>query len=118
MKVDENDPRPAYAQLADGLRTAIRDGKFAPGERLPAGRDLAASSGVALMTARKAIDVLRAEGLVHSVHGRGVFVTATQSDGQASDLDALRTAVSDLTRRVAELERRVPARASKRSPRQ
>ena len=114
MKVDDNDPRPPYAQLADDLRVAIRSGRLAPGERLPPGRDLAASSGVALMTARKAIDVLRAEGLVHSVQGRGVFVSGDRSKAPGSDVDDLRVAVADLTERVARLERRMASRRGDR----
>jgi DNA-binding GntR family transcriptional regulator len=106
MKVDNNDPRPPYAQLADNLRAAIQEGRLAPGERLPAGRDLALQSGVALMTVRKAIDVLRSEGLVSSVHGRGVFVRADEPEGAFDELAALRASVEDLAERVAELEQR------------
>lgn len=114
MKVDDNDPRPPYAQLADDLRAAIRSGRLAPGQRLPPGRDLAASSGVALMTARKAIEVLRAEGLVNSVQGRGVFVSTDRSKAPGSEVDDLRAAVADLTERVVRLERRLESRRGNR----
>ena len=106
MKVDSNDPRPAYVQLADELRVAIRAGDLAPGERLPTGKELAASAGVAVMTVRQALEVLRSEGLIRTVHGRGAFVTAGADGGPSTELGALRIAVEDLTRRVQAIEAR------------
>jgi GntR family transcriptional regulator len=107
MKVDDNDPRPPYVQVADALRTAIRDGQLAPGQRLPPGRELATQFGVALMTARKAIDALRTDGLVISQQGRGVFVTAVKPEMPADDLTALKATVEDLARRLSDLETRL-----------
>lgn len=103
MNVDPNDPRPAYVQLADGLREAIRSGQLAAGDRLPTGKDLATSSGVAVMTARQALNVLRAEGLIRTVHGRGAFVM-TPSDGPSADPTTLRALIDELTKRVDALE--------------
>ena len=104
MKVDSNDPRPAYAQVADDLRASIEVGRLKPRDRLPAGRELAAEYGVAVMTIQKALDVLRREGLVVSQQGRGVFVTATTPQQEANDLATLRADLDDLTRRVTDLE--------------
>jgi DNA-binding GntR family transcriptional regulator len=106
MKVSDNDPRPPYAQVADALRQSIRSGELSPGTRLPSGRDLASRFGVALMTAQKAIDVLRSEGMVQSHQGRGVFV-ADHAHVKDDDLATLRADLIALTERVAELEQRV-----------
>ncbi|WP_406048312.1 GntR family transcriptional regulator [Kribbella sp. NBC_00889] len=103
MQVDNADPRPAYVQVADRLRDLIRNGTLRPGDRLPAGHDLSEQFGVAIMTVRKAIDVLRLEGAVSSQQGRGVFVTAAAAK-EPADLESLRVAVERLTVRVAALE--------------
>lgn len=70
--ISEDDPRPAYVQLAAILRARIQAGQITA--RLPSERDLHAEFGVAPMTARKAVRVLADEGLVMVVPGRGVYV--------------------------------------------
>jgi DNA-binding GntR family transcriptional regulator len=74
MPIRHDDPRPPFQQLADELRTAIAAGELAEGQRLPSNRDLAEQFGIAPMTAQSAIRVLRDEGLVVSLQGRGTFV--------------------------------------------
>ena len=107
MKVETNDPRPPYVQVADGLRRAIQTGELAAGTKLPSGRELAAEWGVALMTLQKAVDQLRAEGLVYSQQGRGVFVAASADRPPADDLASLRSTVEDLSRRLEAVERQL-----------
>ena len=41
MDLDPDDPRPPYQQVANALRAAILTRKFAPGEKLPSGNELA-----------------------------------------------------------------------------
>jgi GntR family transcriptional regulator len=65
---------PASRQLADKLREAIVNGTFRPGAKLPSERELARSYDIARNTARQAIAILQAEGLVEPQHGRGVYV--------------------------------------------
>ncbi len=74
MAINRNDPRSPSRQIADDLRTAIRDGEIKPGERLPSERDLVDRYGIAPQTARQAVAALKTEGLVDSRAGRGVFV--------------------------------------------
>lgn len=45
-----------------------------PGDRLPGENDLMATHGVARMTARRALSVLRDEGVAEARKGAGVFV--------------------------------------------
>jgi DNA-binding transcriptional regulator YhcF (GntR family) len=72
--LDPDDPRPPYVQVASALRAAILTKKLQPGEKLPSGSQLAERYGVARMTVQTAIRELRAEGLVVSRQGSGVFV--------------------------------------------
>lgn len=65
---------PKYRLIADDLRSAIRCGHFAPGDRLPGENLLMERYGVARMTARQALSVLQSEGLTMARKGSGVFV--------------------------------------------
>jgi GntR family transcriptional regulator len=103
-KIDPNDPRPPYQQIADDLRRAIGEGELRPGERMPSSREFATSYGVAPMTVHQAIRVLRDEGLVNSWQGRGVFVRSESDAEQSIDLSAqlqeTRQRVDDLSSRI------------------
>jgi len=66
--------RPAYLQVADALREQITSGQFPPGAQLPTERALQETWQVSSKTVRAALDQLRAEGLIVSYQGRGVFV--------------------------------------------
>lgn len=65
---------PTFRQLADQLRAAIVSGEIAPGDFLPSIHELMTATGLAQATVQKARDVLRAEGLVDTSPGRGMFV--------------------------------------------
>lgn len=66
----------AWRQIADAIAAEIRGGGFAPGEQLPTEAQFAVRFGVNRHTARRAIGVLAAEGLVRAAQGRGTFVEA------------------------------------------
>ena len=63
--------------VARRLSDAIISGLLRDGEKLPSEADLARSMGVALVTAREALEVLRVNSLVETRRGRegGSFVT-------------------------------------------
>lgn len=65
---------PPSRRIAEALRQAIQAGELAPGAQLPSERELARQYGAARNTARQAIAILQAEGLVEAQHGRGAFV--------------------------------------------
>lgn len=73
-KVDTGSDRPVFQQIADQLREEIARGGLSVGERLPSEAELMKLYGVARMTVRQALGVLKAEGLIVAEHGRGVFV--------------------------------------------
>ena len=60
--------------MEDALRAAIRDGRLAPGDRLPSSRALAADLGVTRGVVVDAYDQLAAEGYVTTVQGSGTVV--------------------------------------------
>lgn len=74
MATKGNDRQPKYKLIADALKETIAAGEYGPGDRLPGENDLMAEHGVARMTARQALGVLRDEGIVTARKGAGNFV--------------------------------------------
>ncbi|WP_165398687.1 GntR family transcriptional regulator [Streptomyces albidoflavus] len=68
-----------YRAIADDLRKDISSGRYPPGMKLPRQQDIAAEYGVSDITVRKAVEVLRKEGLVES-RGRGGHVVREHPD--------------------------------------
>jgi GntR family transcriptional regulator len=62
-----------YQRILEELRGAILSERIAPGEQLPSENELAERYGTTRPTVRRAIALLKAEGLVQSEQGRGVF---------------------------------------------
>lgn len=67
-------PVPLYQQLAAVIRERIDSGVLAPGAMVPSEADLVSEFGVARVTVRAAIKVLREQGVIHTVRGEGSFV--------------------------------------------
>ena len=65
-----------YARIVAHVEQAIAAGELAPGDRLPAERELAAEHGVSRMTVRQALQTLESRGLLRRAIGRngGSFV--------------------------------------------
>ena len=82
VPVDPNSAEWPYQQVAAQLREQIASGEMGP--RLPSAMDLAERMGVAPNTVQRALKVLREEGLIYSVPGRGTFVT-NQDDPHMPD---------------------------------
>lgn len=72
--VDQLDPTPLKRQLANLLRAQIESGELEPGKPLPSESYLQQEHGVSRGTAREAVAILRNEGLVITIQGRGTFV--------------------------------------------
>lgn len=72
--MDKTSGVPRHRQIAADLREKITSGVWAPGEKLPSERSMIDLYGVSRPTIRDALELLRAEGMVVTEHGRGVFV--------------------------------------------
>lgn len=66
---------PIYTQLCERLTLAIVSGGYAPGQRLPAVRELALDAGVNPNTVQRALGELERLGLVYAQRTAGRFVT-------------------------------------------
>jgi DNA-binding transcriptional MocR family regulator len=90
-------PIARYKQLVDRYAAEIREGRLAPGTRLPTHRQLAATEGLALVTATRVYAELEAMGLVSGETGRGTFVReAALPRSLGIDQQALAAGVVDL----------------------
>nr|WP_221374180.1 TetR/AcrR family transcriptional regulator C-terminal domain-containing protein [Actinoplanes polyasparticus] len=86
---------PVYRRIAAELADRIAAGEPPPGERIMSTRQIMAEYDVAMATATKVINQLRAEGLVRPKPGVGTIVAgATRPTGTAPDRDlVVRTAI-------------------------
>ena len=69
-----NLPGPRYLAIAEALASDVRNGKLAPGDRLPTHRDLAFRLGVTVGTVSRAYAEAERRGLIGGEVGRGTFV--------------------------------------------
>jgi len=74
VTIDPGIAEPVYRQVAAVIRGRIESGEIPPGRAVPSESQLMGEFGIARETARKAVRVLRDEGLVEIVQGRGAFV--------------------------------------------
>src|SRR5918995_847885 len=82
VALDRSRPRGLRAQVEEGLRAAIRDGRLVPGVRLPSSRALATDLGVTRGVVVDAYDQLAAEGYVTTVQGSGTVVNDVGADAR------------------------------------
>ena len=72
--VDPHDPVPLYQQVARELRNMIISGELAPRDALPSELTIQQRYQVSRGTARRAIEMLRDEGLIYTVPQRASYV--------------------------------------------
>lgn len=104
-QLDPNDSRAPVYQLADSLRAA-----YEPGAKLPHTDELTQSWHVSVTVVRRAVALLRDEGLVTSTPGIGTFYVAERPKPRTrpavsteNELTALAQQAADLAKRLTEL---------------
>jgi len=73
-KIDPTGPVPPYKQIAEIIRQRNVSGEYPEGSRIPTESEMVETWEVARTTARRAIALLREEGLVDTVPQRGTYV--------------------------------------------
>lgn len=98
--------RPSLSsQVADAIKAQIEAGYYAPGDKLPTEPALIDKFGFSRTVVREAIAALRADGLVESRQGSGVFVIGPrQSDPGLKLFTGETDKISDI---IEELELRI-----------
>jgi GntR family transcriptional regulator len=98
LTVDDNDKRPLYQQVVDGVKALIACGDLHEGMTLPSVRQVAGDLGVNLNTIAVAYRQLQDEGFLNVRHGSGAVVLSRRerSVREQSFSKPLRTALTDL----------------------
>lgn len=65
---------PIYIQIVSQIKKLVLDRKLKPGDSIPAMRTLAKDLNVSVITVQKAYEILRDEGFLNTVVGKGTFV--------------------------------------------
>ncbi|MDH6453472.1 GntR family transcriptional regulator [Streptomyces sp. SAI-149] len=76
-RIDRRSGVPAFQQIVQQTKQALRLGVLVPGDRLPTAKDVAETSAVNPNTTLKAYRELEREGLVEPRPGQGTFVRRT-----------------------------------------
>ena len=76
---------PKFREIADHYRGRILGGELRPGDEVPSERALAIEYGVSRPTATRALELLRHQGLVHSIQGSGTYVSDVAVNRRASE---------------------------------
>ncbi len=108
-KLDPDDRRPPYRQVADHIRAAVDSGDYAAGEKLPSYDALAEEFGVSLGVVKRAMMQLRDERVVVIRHGQGSYARVDREPDtvESSDLDELRAEMANMGERLQAVERRL-----------
>ena len=71
---------PIYEQIVDQIKTLIRNKELKENDILPSVLSLAKELKISALTVKKAYDNLESEGFTITVHGKGTYVAATNSE--------------------------------------
>ncbi|MER8234747.1 GntR family transcriptional regulator [Streptomyces sp. NPDC101490] len=78
-------PHAPYMAVLAELSADIKAGAYRPGDKIPSDAELVKRFGVARMTVRRAVGILRERGVVRTEWGKGTFVVDPAEDRQADD---------------------------------
>lgn len=71
---------PIYEQIVDQIKAQIRNGDLRENDILPSVRALSKELKISALTVKKAYDALEEEGFAVTVHGKGTYVAATNTE--------------------------------------
>ncbi|HJA12406.1 MAG TPA: GntR family transcriptional regulator [Candidatus Mediterraneibacter merdipullorum] len=94
---------PIYEQIVDQVKARITAGDLGENDVLPSVRTLAKDLKISALTVKKAYDNLEQEGYTVTVHGKGTFVAAANTErlreAQRAEVEADLEAVLQKARR-------------------
>lgn len=71
---------PIYEQIVDQIKMLIRNGELKENDNLPSVRTLSKELKISALTVKKSYDNLESEGFTVTVHGKGTYVAATNTE--------------------------------------
>ena len=69
-----------YEQIVAQIKMLIRNGELKENDNLPSVRTLSKELKISALTVKKAYDNLESEGFTVTVHGKGTYVAATNTE--------------------------------------
>ncbi|MBI3217132.1 MAG: GntR family transcriptional regulator [Mycobacterium sp.] len=96
LRVDDHAGKPLFDQLRSQIIEGIRDGRLAPGTRLPTVRELAGQLGLAVNTVARAYRELESAGILETRGRFGSFVA--RADPADAAMAAAAQAYADAAR--------------------
>ena len=103
LRLDFTGGVPIYQQIRNQIVVAIASGDLKPGEKLPTVRALAEETGINMMTASKAYQLLKAEGYITTGRRDGAMVRVPSAGADPETVEGLRLRLCEL--RLAGMER-------------
>ena len=71
---------PIYEQIIDQIKTMIRKQELKQNDQLPSVRAVSNELKISALTVKKAYDELEREGFTVTIHGKGSYVTAANTE--------------------------------------
>ncbi len=97
LRLDTHSGEPIWRQIVEQVKYGVASGEFAPDEKLPSIRSLAAELKINPRTVVKAYEELSHMGLVVMRQGQGAFITSERPDTPA---EARRKVLLEMARRL------------------
>ncbi len=88
LTLDTASGLPIYRQIVDWVKVGVAGKQMPPGSQLPTVRQLAVDLGVNYNTAARAYTELERAGVVHTLRGKGTFI----SDAELPEDELVRSA--------------------------
>ena len=73
--LSNSSPKPIYEQITTQIKSAIISGELTEGQALPSMRLLARDLRISVITTKRAYEDLERDGFIHTVPGKGSFVS-------------------------------------------
>ena len=78
--IDSQSRQPIYEQICTQIKNKILSGELRQEEMLPSVRTFAKELRVSALTVKKAYDALEEEGFAITIHGKGTYITAANTE--------------------------------------
>lgn len=80
MIINTSSMVPIYEQIMENIKKMIVSGELKAGDVLPSVRVLSKELRISALTVKKAYDCLEEDGFTATVHGKGTYVTAANTE--------------------------------------
>lgn len=103
LRIETRSGLPAYRQIVQQVKDALRLGVLVPGDQMPTIRELVAQLAINPNTVMKAYRELELEGLIGGRPGQGTFVLQTLPGASPDNLEEMRASLKQWLARAREL---------------